>query len=169
MLVLQRSLVITLIAGIIFTGLYILWAQYDARGDVSLYTFERLLGVFGFAAICGTLIYPGQPQHGSHLWGKNDQVWHLTLGNLAFLLILLHSGFRFGGAFPMLAFGCLSFLVVSGTLGVLLTSQTPADREAHPRRSWQNFLAQYWLHLHVVLSAGLIVFSLIHILVVLYY
>ncbi|MGH7859869.1 MAG: hypothetical protein ACREQY_21285 [Candidatus Binatia bacterium] len=47
-------------------------------------------------------------------------MWHLSLGCLAVLLILLHAGFRFGNVVATLAFVCLVGVVSTGMIGVLI-------------------------------------------------
>jgi F0F1-type ATP synthase membrane subunit b/b' len=51
--------------------------------------------------------------------------WHLALGCLALVLILLHSGFRFGNVVATLAFVCLAGVVATGIVGVYLYWTVP--------------------------------------------
>jgi hypothetical protein len=56
-------------------------------------------------------------------WGGRLQTWyywHLALGCLAVLLILLHAGFRFGNVVATLAFVFLVAVVATGIAGVLI-------------------------------------------------
>lgn len=56
-------------------------------------------------------------------WGGRLQTWyywHLALGCLAILLILLHAGFRFGNVIATLAFVFLVGVVLTGIAGVLI-------------------------------------------------
>ncbi len=63
-------------------------------------------------------------------WGGRLQVWyywHLTLGTLAALLILLHAGLRFGNVIATLAFLCLVGVVLTGFFGLFLYWTVPAS------------------------------------------
>jgi hypothetical protein len=56
-------------------------------------------------------------------WGGRLQTWyywHLSLGSLAVLLIVLHAGFRFGNVIATLAFACLVGVMLTGIVGVYL-------------------------------------------------
>lgn len=61
-------------------------------------------------------------------WAGRLQTWylaHLSLGTLAGLWILLHSGFRFGNVVATLAFLCLLGVVLTGYLGLYLYRSVP--------------------------------------------
>lgn len=61
-------------------------------------------------------------------WAGRLQTWylaHLSLGTLAGLWILLHSGFRFGNVVATLAFACLVGVVLTGYLGLYLYWTVP--------------------------------------------
>ena len=54
-------------------------------------------------------------------WGgrlRTWYLWHLSLGSLAVLFILLHAGFRFGNVIATLAFVCLVGVVLTGFIGL---------------------------------------------------
>jgi len=51
--------------------------------------------------------------------------WHLMLGCLSILLILVHSGFRFGNPVAVLAFLCLIGVVATGILGYVIYQVVP--------------------------------------------
>lgn len=61
-------------------------------------------------------------------WGGRLQTWyywHLALGCLAVLLILLHAGFRFGNVVAVLAFVFLVLVVLTGIIGVFIYWTVP--------------------------------------------
>jgi hypothetical protein len=61
-------------------------------------------------------------------WGGRLQVWyewHLALGVLAVVLILLHAGFRFANPIAAIAFVLLVAVVLTGLLGVVLYRRIP--------------------------------------------
>ncbi|MGH7897276.1 MAG: hypothetical protein ACREQQ_04940, partial [Candidatus Binatia bacterium] len=54
-------------------------------------------------------------------WGgrlRTWYLWHLSLGTLSVLFILLHAGFRFGNVIATLAFLCLLGVVITGFIGI---------------------------------------------------
>ena len=61
-------------------------------------------------------------------WGgrlRTWYLWHLSLGTLALVLILLHAGFRFGNVIATLAFVCLAGVVATGFVGLYLYWTVP--------------------------------------------
>ena len=61
-------------------------------------------------------------------WGGRLQTWyewHLALGILAVILILLHAGFRFGNPIAAIAFALLVAVVLTGIVGVVLYKWIP--------------------------------------------
>jgi hypothetical protein len=54
-------------------------------------------------------------------WGgrlRTWYLWHLALGTVSVVLILLHAGFRFGNVVATLAFVCLLGVVITGFIGL---------------------------------------------------
>jgi hypothetical protein len=54
-------------------------------------------------------------------WGgrlRTWYLWHLALGTISVVLILLHAGFRFGNVVATLAFICLVGVVATGFIGL---------------------------------------------------
>ena len=54
-------------------------------------------------------------------WGgrlRTWYLWHLGLGTVSVVLILLHAGFRFGNVIATLAFVCLLGVVITGFIGL---------------------------------------------------
>ena len=61
-------------------------------------------------------------------WGgrlRSWYLWHLSLGTVSVLMILLHSGFRFGNVIATLAFICLVGVVLTGFAGLYLYWTVP--------------------------------------------
>jgi len=169
---LQRSITLTLIVGIAITGGYIVYTQQHPQRVSSHTSIDLILGVLGLAAIVGTLRYRARPLPGTPPQRVKDPTWHMTIGNLALLIILLHSGFLFGSLTSIVIFLCLTMLVVSGMLSVLASS--PLDIPAPHGQSQAKglrplFARQFLVDLHIYLTALLLAFSLVHILVILYY
>jgi cytochrome b561 len=172
MLTLQRSLVVTFSLGTVITGLYILWLHHGLGNGFGRSLVETALGIFGFAAILASALLPGRSDPKSRSWSANDPVWHMSFGNLAVLLILLHSGFHLRSVVPLVAFACLGSVAVSGIVGAILSAQTKTPNPSHgspTESSRRHVLERYWLSLHVILTAVCLALSLLHVLVILYY
>ncbi|MGH7804435.1 MAG: hypothetical protein ACREQJ_08805, partial [Candidatus Binatia bacterium] len=84
-------------------------------------------------------------------WGGRLQVWyewHLALGVLAVVLILLHAGFRFANPIAAIAFALLVAVVLTGLLGVVLYRRIPPrlteieERAARTPEELRDELAQ---------------------------
>jgi len=170
----RRPAVLALFVGIILTG-YFYFATAHVSGLPTARTpYGRLFGLLGFATIVGSSLSRLWEQAGAPpaMWGT----WHNVLGLLSVWLILLHSHLHFGSRLALLAFLLLILVVASGAVTSWLSRSSvsalprfrptrapaPLTAQAHVRREW-------WLLFHLVLTVGLLTFSLFHILTTLYY
>ncbi|MBI3207564.1 MAG: hypothetical protein HYZ37_01525 [Candidatus Solibacter usitatus] len=103
---------------------YVYWNPPGARGGSPLGL------VFGFAGTGVILFecllslrkrYPASPLGRVSVWLRA----HLWLGLLSFLLILMHSGWRFGQGLAGLLMILFTVILVSGVLGVVLQNWLP--------------------------------------------
>ena len=174
MLAFRRPAVLALFVGILLTGYFVFAAAHVSGLPTARTPYGRLFGLLGFAAIVGSSM--------SRLWGQEEapqplsRIWHNILGFLSVWLILLHSHLHFGSRLALLAFLLLLLVVASGVVISQLrrssVSALPRSRptrppdlptvQAHVRREW-------WILFHLVLTVGLLTFSLFHILTTLYY
>jgi len=170
----RRPAVLALVVGILLTGYFVFATTHVLGVPTARTPYGRLFGLLGFAAIVGSSM--------SCLWEQDEapqalsRSWHNVLGFLSVWLILLHSHLHFGSGLALLAFLLLLLVVASGVVTSRLSrspfSALPRSRltrapalptaQAHVRREW-------WLLFHLVLTVGLLTFSLFHILTTLYY
>lgn len=170
----RRPGVFLLVVGVILTG-YFFFAASSVSGLPTARTpHGRLFGLLGFATIVASSM--------SRLWEQRDttptvwRTWHNALGFLSIWLILLHSHLHFGSGIALLAFLLLLLVVVSGAVTtrvgrssasalpqpLRVRSQSAPAFHVHVRREW-------WTLFHLVLTIGLLTFSLFHVLVTFYY
>ena len=135
----------------------------------------RLFGILGFATILGTLFCSAR-QYQNKVQQKEGTQRQLLLGSVSVVFILAHASFRFGNVIATLAFVCLVAVVVSTSVLVVIGQKvdrlaTERDRREPALSTQRHYegLIQRWLTLQIAFIAGLITFSLIHILSVLYY
>jgi hypothetical protein len=170
----RRPAVLALFVGIILTGYFCFAIAHVSGLPTARTPYGRLFGWLGFAAIIGSSM--------SRLWEQDEppqilsRNWHNILGFLSVWLILLHSHLHFGSGLAFLAFLLLLLVVASGVVTSQLSRSSvsilPRSRptrapalptaQAHVRREW-------WLLFHLMLTVGLLTFSLFHLLTTLYY
>jgi hypothetical protein len=155
---------------------YYLYYVWNLVGLPSGRTFQgRLFGILGFVTILGALFCSARQYQGTDQQ-KEANEWQLLLGSVSVVFILAHASFHFGNVIATLAFVCLVAVVVSTSVLVVIGQRvdrlaTQRDRREPALSTQRHYegLLQRWLTLQVAFIAGLITFSLIHILSVLYY
>ncbi len=86
-----------------------------------------VFGALGLAAIFALLFFGVRKRDYRSRWGRLES-WlhiHIYLGLLSFVLILLHSGFRFHDKVAIAAFIVLGLVVATGIWGALLYQRVP--------------------------------------------
>jgi hypothetical protein len=162
------------LVGSLLSG-YFIFATSHFSGFLTARTpHGRLFGLLGLVTIVGSSVV--------HLW-KHQEIpsspwndWHSVLGLLAVWLILLHSHLHFGNAIATLAFILLILVVLSGAIAVW---SHPHPSSASPRVvtakmqmtpvTRTQVRKERWVLFHIVVTVGLLTFSLFHILTILYY
>ena len=170
----RRPAVLALFVGILLTG-YFCFATAHVSGVPTARTpYGRLFGVLGFATIVGSSLSRLWEQDGAPqaMWGT----WHNVLGFLSVWLILLHSHLHFGSGIALLAFLLLILVVASGAVTSWLSHPSASTllrprptRAPAPPTAQAHVRQERWLLFHLVLTVGLLTFSLFHILTTLYY
>lgn len=174
MSVLRRPAVATFLVGSLLTG-YFIFATSHFSGFLTARTpYGRLIGLLGFATMVGSSIV--------RLWKRQDVTqnlwndWHSVLGLLSVWLILLHSHLHFGNSIATLAFVLLLLVVMSGAVATWIephpASAPPAAVTARIRVApvtQRQVRKERWVLFHIVVTVGLLTFSLFHILIILYY
>src|SRR5947209_3975611 len=117
----------TAAAAIVSLAVYIVYAVWSPNGARA----GSMMGLFFAAAGTGVIVfecllglrkkYPASPLGRVKTW-LSAHVW---LGLLSFLLILLHSGFRWGHGLAALLMWLFTVIVVSGIFGVALQNYIP--------------------------------------------
>ncbi len=103
---------------------YVMWSPNGAHGGSMMGLFFAALGtgVIVFECLLGLRKkYPASPLGRVKTW-LSAHVW---LGLLSFLLILLHSGFRWGHGLAALLMWLFTVILVSGIFGVALQNYIP--------------------------------------------
>lgn len=170
----QRPLVVAFVVGSLLTG-YFFFASFRFSGFLDARTFHgRILGLFGFVALIGSLM--------SHLWERHPSIqmewknWHNVLGLLSAWLILLHSHLHFGNGVATLAFFLLLLAVLSG--GIVTWAHRPPSALSAPARTPEalpmpvtrlDVRRERLVLLHIAVTVGVLTFSLFHILAIWYY
>jgi hypothetical protein len=161
---------------ILIYAIYIAWVKPEVAAGRTVQ--GRLFGVLALVAIISSLA-------ASRMWRRypeRKEVWyarHLWLGGLPFCLILAHAGFHFINIIAILGAACLGGVVGSGFLLSLLDGQQYVQPGNPPRllnsqppfhsSPWHNRLWRYGMIVHIALSAGLLTFVFLHLLIVFYY
>lgn len=174
MSVFQRPAVATFLVGILLTG-YFIFATSHFSGFLTARTpYGRLFGLLGFVTIVGSGF--------ARLWKRQDRPlrlwndWHNSLGLLSVWLILLHSHLHFGNSIATLAFILLLLVVLSGAIAIWIDPQpliaspqavTAGKRETPFTRA--QVRKERWILFHIMVTVGLLSFSLFHLLTILYY
>jgi len=175
MLVHRRFLTFTLATGLTFSLFYFFSLGWSFELPSGRTFIGRTFGILGLAtsfATCGSYAWQRR-----RLYPKEVQdTWHTGLGGLSIWLLLFHAAFRFSNVVAGLAF--LAFIggVASGIAIrvydrklVQLVAQT--DATAHIRAATQRYhhLRQRWVTVHIAAVSGLLTFTFVHVLSVLYY
>jgi hypothetical protein len=161
---------IVLICLVLLLLIYYVHAAWSLGDFYSGRTFQgRLLGVIGLLFILISF-FSGVKRRQDTEQHSVSYPWHLLLGSLSICVILAHAGFRFGNFIATLGFLFLISVVLSGFLLVFMDyssarlvqdPRAPQVRLIHRRRRWVS--------IHVILTAGLLAFVLVHILSIVYY
>ena len=175
MLVHRWFLILALAAGLTISFFYFFssWPRLELlSGRTPLGRTFGILGLVTSLAACGSYAwqrrraYPKEEQH----------TWHAGLGGIAMWLILLHASFRFGNIIAVFAFLTLLGGVASGVVVrvyerklVQLAVQSGISEHLHATTLRYNHLRQRWLTVHIAVISGLLTFTVVHILSVLYY
>jgi len=174
MSVLRRPAVATFLVGSLLTG-YFIFATFPFSGFLTTRTPSgRLFGLLGFVTIVISSIVRLGRRHDvtQNLWNN----WHSVLGFLSVWFILLHSHLHFGNSIATLAFVLLLLVVTSGTVATWVdphpASVSPQAVTARMRVTpitQTQVRKERWVLFHIVVTVGLLTFSLFHILIILYY
>jgi hypothetical protein len=174
MLVHRRFLPVALVAGLAFLFYcFSSWASTEPPSGRTL--FGRTLGMLGWATSLVTCASYAWQRRRSYPQEEQD-TWHASLGGLAIWLLLLHSGFRFGNVVAGLAFLAVFGGIASGMAIriydrklVQLAAQTDDTDHVRATTRRYNRLRLRWLTVHIAAVSGLLTFTCVHILSVLYY
>jgi hypothetical protein len=175
MVVHRRFLILVFAIGLTLSFLYFFssWARPELLSGRS--PLGRTFGILGWVASCAAC--------GSYAWQRRrkyskeaQDTWHANLGGIALWLILLHASFRFDNLIAALAALALFGGVVSGFAVkiyerklVQLSTQSANTAQLHAATLRYNHLRQRWLTTHIAVISGLLTFTVVHILSVLYY
>jgi hypothetical protein len=119
----------TALAGVVTLALFA-WSDRATPGGASGGTTAGLwFGIVGtgLMVFCGLLAALRRVP--SWWWLGSRQFWlkgHIWLGSLSVLMILCHSGFRFGGGLERLLWIVFAVIIVSGFVGLILQQVLPS-------------------------------------------
>ena len=174
----RRQLLVAVPVGvsILIYAIYLAWLKPEVA--VGRTVQGRIFGVLTLVSIISVFVT-------NHMWRRypaRKEVWyarHLWLGGLSFCLLLAHTGFHFINIIATLGSVCLGGVVGSGIMLSLLDQQQDVQPVNPPSLSrsqtpvhilpQQNRLWRYGMIMHIALSAGLLTFVLLHLLIVFYY
>jgi|GEM_PF-4487094 len=175
MLVHRRFLTLTLATGFTFSLFYFFspwWSFAPPSGRTFL---GRTFGTLGLAtslAACGSYAWQRRRSYPKEV----QDTWHTGLGGLSIWLLLLHAAFRFGNVVAGLAFLALIGGVASGVAIrvydrklVQLVARTGATDHIRAATLRYHHLRRRWVTVHIAAVSGLLTFTFVHILSVLYY
>lgn len=174
----RRQLFVAVAGGvsILIYAIYIAWAKPEVA--VGRTVQGRIFGVLALVAILSSLaascMWRREPERKAEWYAR-----HLLLGGLSFCLILAHAGTHFVNIIATLGYACLGGVIGSGFLLSRLDRQQhvqPVNSLPRPRSQTSltisprhTRLQRYAMIMHIVLSAGLLTFVLLHLLIVFYY
>ena len=117
----------TAAAGVVSLVIYVVYASFSPNGARGGSTFGLLFGTFGAGIVLFECILGLRKRFPASRMGR-VKTWvraHVWLGLLSFLLILLHSGFRWGHGLAALLMWIFSTILASGIFGVVLQNYIP--------------------------------------------